>query len=205
MPCEEKIKYLVQRIADDDEAALSELIHLYSSKLFAYAIKFTKSREHAEELVQEAFVRLWFHRKKLNQNLSFNAYLFTIVKHLAFDFLKRTAQEEELKSALLENYTPLQNPVEARLTYEEYEQAALQAIGQLSPKRKLIYKLSREKGMTYEEIALHLGISKNTVKEQIAQATKAIKEYLYLHTDIAFIFLFICLHFWCVWQKARHY
>ena len=187
MLCEEKIRHLVHRIADDDEAALGELIHLYSSKLFAYALKFTKSREYAEELVQEAFVRLWIHRKKLNQDLSFNAYLFTIAKHLAYDFLKKTAHEAELKAALLENYTPAYNPVEARLRYEEYERAALQAIDQLSPKRQLIYRLSREKGMTYEEIALHLGISKNTVKEQIAQATKSIKEYLYLHTDIAFV------------------
>jgi RNA polymerase sigma-70 factor (ECF subfamily) len=187
MLCEEKIKHLVHRIADDDEAALGELIRLYSSKLFAYALKFTKSRAYAEELVQEAFVRLWIHRKKLKQDLSFNAYLFTIVKHLAYDFLKKTAHEAELKAALLENYTPLCNPVEAQLRYEEYERAALQAIDQLSPKRQLIYRLSREKGMTYEEIALHLGISKNTVKEQIAQATKSIKEYLCLHTDIAFV------------------
>ena len=188
---EEKIKYLVLRIANDDEAALKELIRLYSSKLFAYALKFTKSREYAEELVQETFVRLWLHRKKLKQELSFNAYLFTIAKHLAFDFLKKTAQEAELKAALLENYTPLYNPVEAQLKYEEYERMAIQAIGHLSPKRQLIYKLSRENGMTYDEIALHLGISRNTVKEQIAQATKSIKDYLYSHTDIVFTVFFL--------------
>jgi RNA polymerase sigma-70 factor (ECF subfamily) len=190
--CEEKIRHLVLRIANDDEAALKELILFYSSKLFAYALKFTKSREYAEELVQETFVRLWMHRKKLKQELSFNAYLFTIAKHLAYDFLKKTAQDADLKAALLENYIPIYNPVEAQLKYEEYERTAMQAIEQLSPRRQLIYKLSREKGMTYDEIALHLGISRNTVKEQIAQATKSIKEYLYYHTDIVFTVFFLC-------------
>lgn len=195
MFCEKKIKNLVHRVANDDETALEEVIRLYSSKLFAYALKFTKSEEYAEELVQEAFVKLWIHRKKLKQDLSFNAYIFTIVKHLAFDFLKKAAQEEELKAALLENYTPLYNPVESRISYKECEEAAVKAIHRLSPKRQLIYKLSREKGMTYDEIASHLGISKNTVKEQIAQATKSIKEYLYMHTDIALVFFFISLCF----------
>ncbi len=190
--CEEKIKHLALRIASDDETALKELIRFYSSRLFAYALKFTKSREYAEELVQETFIRLWIHRKKLNQELSFNAYLFTIAKHLAYDFLKKTAQEADMKAALLENYMPLYNPVEAHLKYEEYERTAIQAIDQLSPKRQIIYKLSREKGMTYDEIALHLGISKNTVKEQIAQATKSIKDYLYAHTDIVFTVFFLC-------------
>ena len=187
MLSEEKINHLVHRITeDDDEVALRELIFLYSSKLFAYALRFTKSREYAEELVQETFVRLWMHRKNLKQGLSFNAYLFTIIKHLAFDFLKKAAQETEMKAALLEGHVSLSNPVEAGLTYEEYEQTALHAIDQLSPRRQVIYKLSRDNGMTYEEIALHLGISKNTVKEQIAQATRSIKEYLCSHTDMTF-------------------
>ncbi len=193
MTCEEKIRHLIFRISNDDEVALGELIQLYSSKLFAYAIKFTKSRECAEELVQEAFVKVWTHRKGLNEALSFNAYLFTIVKHLAFDFLKKTAREEELKTALLENYSPPANPTESQYTYGEYEQAAFRAIENLSPKRQLIYKLSREEGMTYDEIALQLGISKNTVKEQISQAIKSIKEYLYVHSDIAIVLSFICL------------
>lgn len=64
-----------------------------------------------------------------------------------------------------------------------------QAIDRLSPQKKIVFQLSREEEMSYEEIADKLGISKNTVRNQMSDALKSIREYLTNHPDIGCIIL----------------
>ena len=78
-----------------------------------------------------------------------------------------------------------------KLLWKAYEQLLTSAVEQLPSQRQKVFKLCRQQGKSYEEVAFELGISRNTVKEHMVMAIKNIKEYFYLYGDIVFLFMFI--------------
>jgi RNA polymerase sigma-70 factor (family 1) len=183
VPGDERI--LVMRLIAGNEAAFRAIFDLYRDRLFCYCLKFTKTREAAEEIVQDVFVKVWENRQAINPDLSFNAYLYQITKNLAFNFLKKAAGEVSFKRKVLLYLEVAHNQPEEDCIFQDYEQLAEQAIQTLPPQRQLIFRMSRRDGMSHEEIADSLGISKNTVKVQIVKASKTLREFFQLHTDIA--------------------
>ncbi|CAN5911035.1 RNA polymerase sigma-70 factor [soil metagenome] len=182
-PVDERI--LVLRLIAGDEAAFRAIFDRYRDRLFTYCLKFTKSREAAEEIVQDVFMKIWENRLSIDPDLSFNAYLYQITKNLAFNFLKKAAGEISFKQSVLGYLENAHNQSEDDCIYQDYEQLAESAISLLPPKRQMIFQMSRQEGMSHEAIAASLGISKNTVKVQIVKASKTLRAYFRLHTNIA--------------------
>lgn len=178
------------RLITGDEAAFRAIFDLYRDRLFCYCLKFTKSREAAEEIVQDVFIKVWENRQAVNPDLSFKAYLYQITKNLAFNFLKKAAGEVSFKRKVLLYLEVAHNQPEEACILQDYEQLAEKAIQMLPPQRQLIFRMSRREGMSHEEIAAILGISKNTVKVQIVKASKTLRDFFQLHTDIAVSFFF---------------
>lgn len=185
-------KPLIKRLVKGDEKAFKKVYDTYYDKLFFYCLQFVKSEELARELLQDVFVKFWSQRKNINPELSLNAYLYKITRNHTLDFLKKVAKDQQLKEELMLSVALAHSQEEDNLTYAEYHTLANQAIQKLPTQRKRIFQLSRQEGMSYEEIATTLGISKNTVKVQMLRALKAIREYLQIHTDLT-ISIIVCL------------
>ena len=187
-------KALLERIAEADEIALGQLIDLYSPRLLAFCLRFTQNRTLAEELVQDAFIKLWNNREKLNDINTFEAYIFTMAKHLCLDYLRVINKERELKSVISQNIVTTHNPVDDFLLDKHYEHILMAAINTLPKRQKEVFEMSRQDGKSHKEIAQILGISAKTVDEHISRALKTIKKRLFSYSNLFPIFL---LTFFC--------
>jgi RNA polymerase sigma-70 factor (ECF subfamily) len=177
-------KELVEKIIFGDQAAFKEVFYRYKDKLFSYCFRFTKSEAIAEEIVQDVLLKIWTERKRIDPDLSFNSYLYTITRNHALNFLKKAAHDASLKAQLFHYFDQYHCQPEDQLIYNDLAGIAEQAVALLPPRRRLIYEMSREQAMNYEEIASHLGISKYTVKNQLVKALRSIKNYLNTHTEM---------------------
>lgn len=180
---------LLQRMIEGDAESFRKIYECYQGKIFLFALRLTKSKSVAEEVVQEVFVRLWEKREKIKIEKNFSAYILTITKNLVLDGLKKAAYNKTIHQKIYQNIQALQNASVDQLIEKELARLHQQAIDRLSPQRKIVFMLSREEELSYEEIAEKLGISKNTVRNQMSDSLKSIREYLAGHPDIACILL----------------
>lgn len=77
------------------------------------------------------------------------------------------------------------SPIEDKITEADYNAIKNKAIEELPPRRKIIFEMSRNKGMSYKEIGKELNISLSTVKGQMNKALSGIRDYLQTHSDVA--------------------
>ncbi len=174
---------LVSEIKNGNERAFRKLYDFYYQEIYGYSISLLKSKDLAEENVQEVFLKIWLHRENLNLEQSFKSYLFTIARNQAFNLLNKAANEVLLKEKVF--YSSEKSHAEGDFSIREADCKKLkkQAIKQLPPKRKRIFKMSRKEGKTYEEISQELGISVSTVKNQMSKALESMRDFFQLHDE----------------------
>jgi RNA polymerase sigma-70 factor (family 1) len=171
----QNLQYKIAR--QDDQQAYKELF----TSLYAYLLRFAKtlvkSKESAEEIVSDVFIKIWEKRTELEKIGNLKVYLYVATRNLAYNYLDKQKK----------NFT---NPIEgfqAELTsiYFDPEQLLItadmlgfihKAIDQLPPKCKMVFKLAKEDGLKYREVAEVLNISVKTVENQLAIALQKIGE-----------------------------
>lgn len=94
-------KALVLRLIDGDEDAFCELYAAYKGRLIYFAMRFLKSREHAEDVFQDAFTVIWQSRRFINPDASFSSYLYTIVRNRVLNQLRDLDNQNKLKEHVL--------------------------------------------------------------------------------------------------------
>lgn len=186
---------LMKRLRKGNRTAFKQLFNRYQEKLLFYTIAIVKSKGVAKDIVQETFIKLWTNRQKLDPDQSLSGFLHTIARNMALNHLKRAGYDQKLKERIWEEIQEVQQRVQTEevLFGRESSKLVQEAIRQLPPRRKQIFKLSREEGLTHQEIANQLDISPNTVKNQIVSALKEIRAYLQRHTDIALCWIIAIL------------
>lgn len=170
---------LLTKVAAGDEAAFNKLFDAHKDRLYYYMLKITKSSEVAEEIVMDVFLKLWIGRKLLTEVRHFESFIHKVAYYKALNFLKKVSRQSILKQAYIarmENVTEL--AADELLINAEVRELLNSAVKQLPPKRKMIYMLSRERGLTHKQIAEALNISVNTVKNNMVSANKSISKYL---------------------------
>lgn len=168
-------------MASDDHDAFRQLFDLYADRLHAAVYNYTKSRFLAEELVQEVFIKCWNHRSHLKEVQDPTAYLYRMVFNHINTYLKRTANERRILDKAQAWMTSGHDGTQQQLEANEMLRIINAAIDRLPPQKKIIYHLSREKGLNYQEIAEQLHLSPNTVKNHLVEAMKLLRGYLKDH------------------------
>lgn len=168
---------LIQKLKEGSEDAFRELFDFYGKKLFSFSLGYLKDTHEAEEIVQEVFLKIWKLREELLAGKSFDSYIFTIAKNAILNTIRKMKSEQ-----VYLNYAKL-HPckdilLDEELDFKELEKAYKNSIEQLSPRRKKIFRLSREKNFSNAEIAKELGISVKTVENQMTSALSEIKQNL---------------------------
>jgi RNA polymerase sigma-70 factor (family 1) len=180
-------KMLFDAIALGDEVVFKNLFELYKSKMYAVAFKWTKSSFAAEEITQEVFISIWIGRERLVAIKDPEAYLYTIVYNKVSRYLKREASQAHiLKHWETKNFT---NETEEMIFGNDSEKFISTAIEQLSSQKKLIYKLNRHYGKSYDEIGEALHLSRHTVKSHLMKAVKFIRNYMKEHALVTLLFI----------------
>lgn len=169
---------LSEMLRKGDQDALKYLFDVYYKDLVIHAMKMVVNIGVAEELVQDVFIQLWNYRDKFSLKKAFNSYLFTSVKNRSINYLK--SKHGRIRFDDLGLIGPMQSasPADEEILLEEVKEAIKNAIEKLPQKCRIIFNLSRNAGMSADEIAGHLGLSKKTVQTQIAIAVRKIKLHL---------------------------
>ncbi len=171
-------KILLERVSHGDVKSFRLIFDAYNKRLYAAALKITKSAYAAEEIVQEVFAGLWKGRSKLTDVRNPQAYILTIAYNRTFRYLKKTAANKSMLQSLRHRICEARNPTEEWMDLKETGELLDKAVEELPPRRQLIFKLSRENGLSHKEIAVQLKISPLTVKKQIVMALKSIRASL---------------------------
>jgi RNA polymerase sigma-70 factor (family 1) len=180
---------LLHRLAGGDETAFRQLYDHHKDEVYAFALGITRLVPLAEEIVQDSFMKLWQHRDELPEILKFESWFFTITRNLCYTALRKIALDRKAKTAHELQTDQQVATAEDIIITRENRELVNAAINQLPEQQRRIYKLSRETGLTYEEIAAELNISRNTVKEHLRRAVTGIRAYLEMRLAIATILL----------------
>ncbi|MFT4031546.1 MAG: RNA polymerase sigma-70 factor [Siphonobacter sp.] len=173
-------------IQNADDTAFSDLYHRYYKRLLVYATKIVNSGELAEEIVLDVFMHFWQHRSRLQIHTSFESYLFRSVRNLAFDYLKHYRHELHLHEITPEvaNSLPLsEDRVADHYDYQVVNHFVESHIAALPKRCRLIFRMSREEGLMYREIAEKLDLSIKTVEAQMGRALKMLRSAYEQHFE----------------------
>ena len=171
-------KDLLYRLSHHDKEAFDEIYKRYYSKLKGYVMKFVKVPQYTEDIVQDAFLKVWEVRESIDPDKYFSGYLFTITRNLVFKFLKTAANNTDVLDEIMISITPNNSNEENLMEWKELGNEIQHAIQMLPPKRKEVFLLCKEEQYSYDDVSAKLGISKNTIKEHMVLAMKFIKDSL---------------------------
>lgn len=185
---------LVRLLRKGDMIAFDAIYNKYCHKLHQFVFMYLKQEEDAEDIVQEVFIKIWHYRSKIDVYASFESFLFTIAYNATMSLLRKRMSETKSREFLksLQQISSAEQIID-ELQFKELNQKVQALLNQLTSRQKEIYLLSREEGLTHEEIAAKLNISESTVNNHLVATLK----YLKLHIDsgLAINVLFICLFF----------
>lgn len=181
-------KKLLILISKGDEKAFQSLFTSYYGQLFNYILSIVKSKQVAEELVMDVFLKIWLGKEIIPRIEKFNAFIFRVAHNKSIDFLRSVARDPKFQDLLWEQIQlSNNNHADSVMMAREYEAKLREAVSLLSPQKKKIYQMSREENMTHDEIAVQLNLSKHTVNNHIVEAQRFIRAYLTKNCDMAFL------------------
>lgn len=172
--CENELRL---KIASGDQFAFRRLFTLYHQQLGNYIFQITDSRELAEEIVQDVFMKVWTLREGLGEVQNFKAYLFVLSKNQALNSLRKVAKERLLKVEWQDTFQDIPESIESSHYYKLLDKA----IDLLPPQQQKVYLLSRHKRLKYLEISNEMNISLETVKKYLKIANSSITAYIREH------------------------
>lgn len=185
-------KDLLILLRKGDVIAFDNIYEMYSKRLYGFVLRYVKQKEDAEGIVQEVFIKIWETRNKIEIYASFDSFIFTIAYNTTINLLRKRVNEHKYHDRLksVQQITGADQIID-EIHFKEINSQLQSVLNKLTPRQKEIFQLSREVGLTHEEIAKKLNISVNTVKNHIVTTLTFIKS----HIDKGLIanFLFISL------------
>ena len=174
----------LKEIATGNVEAFERLFFQYQPRLLNFLTGLTHDREASRDMAQDLFLWLWNNRAKLISVQSFSSYLFQMARFTVYDYFDRLIVSEKYTTEYLMEASLSESEEEA-LFVRELQSLIHFTVENMSPQRAKIYRMSREEGLSNDEIATHLGISKRTVENHLTAALSILRKVLYLLFVIA--------------------
>lgn len=176
---------LILRAQGGDEPAFAELVKRHQRRAFAIAFGLVRDEEDASEIVQEAFLRVYRGLDAFNGAASFFTWLYRIVKNLSIDLMRRPSWQRELADELAGEQADAlflsrlfdANP-EDTLRRRELAEVVGEAIDALPSYHRAVILMREVEGMSYEEMADAVGVSKGTIMSRLFHARKKLQRAL---------------------------
>lgn len=159
-------KDLIQGLKEGDSDSYEFLFINYYSRFVNFAADILKDIQSAEDIVQEQFMKVWLHRERLKDDQSIESYLFILTKNAILNHIRdnRRLISAELPDSIA--FSDLNKDLDA----SELQDRIRMLVSQMPPKRREVYILSRNFGLSNEEISKRLGLSIRTVERHISLA-----------------------------------
>lgn len=181
-PDEIYLRGLQAQIAAGNQQAFTNLFRLFYSKLHSFSLQYLHVKEIAEEVTNDIFIKLWNRRAEILQINNISTYLFVAVKNHSLNYLKQyshlhvAVEDTDGGTALINRNDP-----EQELEWKEINFQLNQAIDRLPDQCRAVFKLVKEDGFRYKEVAEILGISPRTVETQLFRALKKLQPIIDLY------------------------
>ena len=160
---------------DDDQSSFEKIYTAYYNKLFKLSLSIVKSGEVAEEVYDDVMMNIWEKRHQLTHINNFTVYLYVSVKNASIRYLSRINKIVQVNidevNIDIEDFSPSAHD---QMISSEFSAKINRTIAQLNPQCKLVFKLVKEDGLKYKEVAEILNISIKNVEYHMGNALKKI-------------------------------
>ncbi|MCH2199732.1 MAG: RNA polymerase sigma factor [Flavobacteriales bacterium] len=169
---------MIERCRQGERSAQRELYELYAPAMFNASLRILQSREEAEDVLQECFVKMFKNLQNFRGDASFGSWFKRIVVNASINRLKK----RKLLTTELDEVTEWLNDEDEPIKEQEYTIADVQnAVGALSDGYRAVFTMYMFEDYSHKEIANELGVSESTSKSQLNRARKRVKEWLINH------------------------
>ncbi|SHE47856.1 RNA polymerase sigma-70 factor, ECF subfamily [Fodinibius roseus] len=189
MSSEHSESLLLKKIREGDEYAFEIAFLKYYTPLCKYIWKYVRSESLAEEIIQEVFATVWETRFNLDPGGHLRGLLYEMARNKALDYIKHQKIVDQYIAEAKQERTETPHTT---INFNEsskipFVDEAREAVNDLPPRARQIYKLNREEGLTYKEIAGYLDISVKTVESHMRRVLKILRERLSKYLPFLFL------------------
>jgi RNA polymerase sigma-70 factor (family 1) len=175
---------LVKLIRLGDKRAFEEIYHRYHRQLYYLAMKYLKSKNLAEDAVQDIFVKFWQKRDQLDPEKSVKALLFISMKNHVLNVIRNRKNKIISDLEFFEEQHEASENLLNEVISADYEQILHRGLAELPERKRKVFELKTINGFSNSEVAELLMISINTVKVHYYHGSQFIRSYLKKHADI---------------------
>jgi RNA polymerase sigma-70 factor (ECF subfamily) len=180
----EILKQLQNGIAANDQRSFEDLYRLFFARLFNFALLYVRKKEIAEETVNDVMIKVWNKRQDLLQIKNLETYLFVAIRNQSLNYISQyshlhVAIEPENDRGEIINL----NDPEKELEWKEINFRLNQAVDQLPEQCRTVFKLVKEEGFRYKQVAEILNISPRTVETQLFRAIKKLNKVIDIYLE----------------------
>jgi len=181
-------RQIFDAIKRNDNVAYEKVFRAYYRSMTSYAFRFLGNLPDSESVVQDVFLRLWQNRMEISITSSLQNYLFKSVKNHCVNFLDHERIKTRYQNIVIQNEADRSDYGEffPELDLMKRIESAIEA---LPPKRQEIFRMAREQGLKYREIADRLGLSVKTVETQMTMALKQLRIALKVYKHMVLFFM----------------
>lgn len=184
-------RLIVSELREGSKDAYQLLFNRYAPRILAFAMSYLKRREDAEELLQELFLKIWEIRATLDDSKNIKSLLFKICINLIYDLLRRKNIEQAYLAFAGQNDPTNADSTWHEVIYDDMLHHLNKLVETMPEQRKLIFRSSKEEGLTNDEIATRLQISKRTVENQLYRAISFLRERIGQSSLSVLLFFFL--------------
>lgn len=187
-------KVLISRLSTGDRSAFSIIFSAYYKDLVLFAASYIHNQDAAEEIVQDTFVKLWDEHESFQIDKSLKSYLLATVRNRCFNWC-RHKKIMQLHADNAMNRTPCFScDTDNYLLFSELQERLDTALEKLPDVFSVPFKMNRNQGLKYHEIADILGVSVRTIEVRIGKALHALRNHLgeYFQVILVLISVFLC-------------
>jgi len=170
------ISTIIDQIKEGDEKAFGKLFKLYASKLTGTACRVLKSKEVAQDIVQDVFCELWRQRSALDSSKNVNALIYRMLYFKMYGLLRHTKVKAQAVETLFRTSVP-ENSVENHINFEETKGILQRALLHLSEQQRTVYYLVKEEGLSYEQAGKQLNVSPITINTHMVRVIRTLKTF----------------------------
>lgn len=190
----DSVRLIVSELKEGSKDAFQQLFSMYGPKIHSFAFSYLKNKDDAEELLQEIFLKLWEIRSTLDDEKNIKSLLYKICINLIYDFIRRKNIEKAYLVFAGHNGQSIADTTWHEVIYHDMLVNLEKLVESMPEQRKLIFRSSKEEGLTNDEIATRLQLSKRTVENQLYRAIAFLRERIGQSSLSVLLFFFLHLN-----------
>lgn len=166
---------LLLKLKAGDRSGFESVYRTYAPSLIQFAAGKLLSLEEARDMIQDIFTNLWDHRNSIDIKSSLKAYLYASVRYRIIDHIRKNINRREYAAMISQLAENVSADVESAVHVKSIQQQLETVVDTLPARTKQIYRLSRQRHLAVKEIAVELGISEQSVKNQLSTAMNRLR------------------------------